>query len=30
MKIYDYDTYSSPDKELLDLGTLNIQDIQTF
>jgi hypothetical protein len=30
LKIYDYDSYASPYKELLDLGTLHIQDIQAF
>ena len=30
LKIHDYDTYSSPDKELLSLGTLHINNIQTF
>ena len=27
LKIYDYDTYSSPDKELLSIGPMYIQDV---
>jgi hypothetical protein len=30
MNIYDYDTYSNPDRELLNLGPLMIREIQTF
>jgi 3-dehydroquinate synthetase len=30
MKIFDYDTYSNPDRELLNLGPLMIREIQTF
>ena len=28
LKIYDYDTYASPDKELLALGPIMVRDIQ--